>query len=121
MFSRKESAPAPSGVHNVLSHGTTLNGNLTTQDDIRIDGKIEGNIKSEGKIIIGNQGHVAGDIECVNLDILGKVTGNISCQDTVLLRNCANVIGDILTQTIEIEPGAKINGSIKMKDYEIPD
>lgn len=115
MFSRKDSTPAPSGVHNVLSAGTVLTGNLNTQDDIRIDGVIEGNIISQGKIIIGNNGHVSGDVECVNLDLLGKVTGNISCQDTIVLRGTANLIGDMITQVVEIEPGARFTGSCKMK------
>lgn len=116
MFSRKESAPAPSGVHNVLSSGTVLTGNLVTQDDIRIDGVIEGNIISQGKIIIGNNGHVSGDIECLNLDLLGKVTGNIRCQEVALLRSSSNLIGDVFTQVLEIEPGAKFTGSCKMKE-----
>lgn len=115
MFSRKDSAPAPSGVHNVLSAGTVLTGNLVTQDDIRIDGVIEGNIISQGKIIIGNNGHVSGDVECVNLDLMGKVTGNILCQDTIVLRATANLIGDMVTQVVEIEPGARFTGACKMK------
>jgi Integral membrane protein CcmA involved in cell shape determination len=115
MFNRKDNAPAPSGVHNVLSAGTVLTGNLVTQDDIRIDGVIEGNIISQGKIIIGNNGHVSGDVECVNLDLLGKVTGNISCQDTIILRGTANLIGDMTTQVVEIEPGARFSGSCKMR------
>lgn len=115
MFSRKDAAPAPSGMHNVLSSGTVLTGNLVTQDDIRIDGVIEGNIISQGKIIIGNNGHVSGDVECVNLDLLGKVTGNISCQDTVILRATGNLIGDMTTQVVEIEPGARFTGSCKMR------
>jgi len=115
MFNRKEVAPAPSGVHNVLSSGTVLTGNLVTQDDIRIDGVIEGNIISQGKIIIGNNGHVSGDVECVNLELLGKVTGNISCSDTIILRGTANLIGDMVTQVVEVEPGARFTGSCKMK------
>lgn len=115
MFSRKEIAPAPSGMHNVLSSGTVLTGNLVTQDDIRIDGVIEGNIISQGKIIIGNNGHVSGDVECMHLDLLGKVTGNISCQDTIILRSTANLIGDMTTQVVEIEPGARFSGSCKMR------
>lgn len=115
MFNRKDNAPAPSGVHNVLSAGTVLTGNLVTQDDIRIDGVIEGNIISQGKIIIGNNGHVSGDVECINLDLLGKVTGNISCQDTIILRATANLIGDMTTQVVEIEPGARFSGSCKMR------
>lgn len=115
MFSRKETTPtSSSGVHNVLSSGTVLTGNLVTEDDIRIDGIIEGNIISQGKIIIGNNGHVSGNVDCVNLDLLGKITGNISCQDTVILRSTANLHGDINTQIIEIEPGAKFSGNCKM-------
>lgn len=115
MFNRKEVAPAPSGVHNVLSSGTVLTGNLVTQDDIRIDGVIEGNIISQGKIIIGNNGHVSGDVECVNLELFGKVTGNISCSDTIVLRGTANLIGDMDTQVVEVEPGARFTGACKMK------
>ncbi|MEN9918856.1 MAG: hypothetical protein RL662_1292 [Bacteroidota bacterium] len=116
MFSsRKEVAPAPSGMHNVLSSGTVLTGNLVTQDDIRIDGVIEGNIISQGKIIIGHNGHVSGDVECLNLDLLGKITGNVTCQDTITLRSTANLVGDMMTQIIEIEPGARFTGSCRMR------
>lgn len=113
MLNRKEAAPVPSGMHNVLSSGTVLTGNLVTQEDIRIDGVIEGNIISKGKIIIGNQGHVSGDVECQNLDILGKITGNVLCFDTVVLKSTANVTGDITIQILEIEPGARFTGFCK--------
>lgn len=113
MFSRKEAVSTP-GMHNVLSSGTVLTGNLVTDDDIRIDGVIEGNIVSQGKIIIGGNGSVKGDIECHNLDIVGKVTGNILCSEIVALRASAHVTGDIKTQTIEIEPGARFIGSCRM-------
>jgi cytoskeletal protein CcmA (bactofilin family) len=115
MFDRKETMPAPSGVHNVLSAGTVLTGNLVTKDDIRIDGVIEGNIISEGKVIVGNNGHVAGDIECVVLDLLGRITGNITCQDTIILRATADLTGDMNTATVEVEPGARFTGSCKMR------
>ena len=116
MLNRKEIAPAPSGMHNVLSSGTVLTGNLVTQEDIRIDGVIEGNIISKGKIIIGNQGHVSGDVECQNLDILGKITGNILCQDTITLRSTSNVTGDITIQILELEPGARFTGYCRRID-----
>jgi len=113
MLNRKEVVSGP-GMHNVLSAGTVLTGNLVTDDDIRIDGVIEGNIVSRGKIIIGGNGSVIGDIECYNLDLMGKITGNVQCYEVVLLRSTANMIGDIKTQTIEIEPGAKFSGSCTM-------
>lgn len=114
MFGSKDVAPAPSGIHNVLSSGTVFTGNLVTQDDIRIDGVIEGNIVSKGKIIIGNNGQVSGDVECVNLDLIGEVIGNISCQDIVILRSTSRLEGNVVTQVLEIEPGAKFTGACKM-------
>jgi len=113
MLNRKEVVSSP-GMHNVLSSGTVLTGNLVTDDDIRIDGIIEGNIISKGKIIIGNNGVVTGDIECYNLDLIGKVRGNVQCTEIVILRSSSNLIGDIKTQTIEIEPGASFTGSCEM-------
>ncbi len=117
MLNRKEVASSP-GMHNVLSAGTVLTGNLVTDDDIRIDGVIEGNIVSRGKIIVGNNGSVIGDIECYNLDLMGKVTGNVQCYEVVVLRSTANMNGDIKTQTIEIEPGARFSGACSMGQTE---
>ncbi|NDW17417.1 polymer-forming cytoskeletal protein [Dysgonomonas sp. 216] len=113
MLNRKEVVTS-SGIHNVLSSGTVLTGNLVTDDDIRIDGVIEGNIISKGKIIVGANGSVTGDIECYNLDLLGKVTGNVQCNEIVILRSASMLMGDILTRVIEIEPGAQFTGSCKM-------
>lgn len=112
----KELIPSPSSIHNVLSGGTILTGNLVTGDDIRIDGTIEGNILSKGKIIIGAKGVVSGDVECHNLELMGQITGNISCSEIVILRSQCSISGDIATQIIEIEPGAAFNGSCRMNE-----
>ena len=112
----KEVVTYSGGMHNLLSGGTVLTGNLVTEDDIRIDGVIEGNIISRGKVIVGPNGTVSGDIECVNLDIMGKVTGNTQCSEVVVLRSTANLNGDIKTRIIEIEPGAQFFGSCGMNN-----
>jgi len=112
----KEVVSYSGGMHNVLSGGTVLTGNLVTEDDIRIDGVIEGNIISRGKIIVGTNGTVSGDIECFNLDVMGKITGNIQCNEVVILRATANLTGDIKTRIIEIEPGAQFCGSCRMNN-----
>lgn len=115
MLNRKEVVASP-GMHNVLSAGTVLTGNLVTEDDIRIDGVIEGNIICRGKIIIGNNGSISGDVECTNLDLMGKITGNIDCSDIIVLRSTSLLKGDIKTKTIEIEPGAHFTGSCSMNN-----
>jgi len=109
-MSRRETTPT-SNNHNVLSRGTTIVGNIKSEEDFRIDGTIEGNIICQGKIIIGPGGKVNGEVRCSILDILGTLEGNIYCSDTAILRESGLVLGDIKTQILEIEPGARLKGS----------
>lgn len=109
MSRAKETATYASNTqHNVLATGTNLKGEISSEEDFRIDGSIEGNISCRGKIIVGQSGSVMGDINCMNIEVFGQVTGNISCKDTLILRATAIVTGDIRMQVIEIEPGAQV-------------
>lgn len=110
----RNEAITTSNTHNVLAIGTVIQGDIRAEEDFRIDGTIEGNITCKGKIIIGPQSSITGNIECTNIDMMGKVAGNITCTNTIILRASANVNGEIKSQTIEIEPGAIFSGSCSM-------
>lgn len=103
-----------SGTYNVLAGATVIKGNIFAEEDCRLDGTVEGNITCKGKIIIGQQSNITGEINCANIDILGKINGNIICSNAVILRASANLTGEIKTKTIEIEPGAKFYGTCSM-------
>ncbi|WP_165041794.1 polymer-forming cytoskeletal protein [Dysgonomonas sp. ZJ709] len=103
-----------SGTHNVLAIGTVIKGDICAEEDFRIDGTIEGDITCKGKIIIGAQSSITGNIECTNIEMMGKVTGNICCTNNIILRASANLNGEIKSQTIEIEPGAIFSGTCSM-------
>lgn len=105
-------------LHNTIATGSKVTGNIIAEEDIRIDGIIEGNIQCKGKIIIGPSSAVTGDIECSNLDLMGKVTGNITCTESVVLKNTSSLIGDIKSNTIEIEIGAAFTGHCMMNKAE---
>ncbi len=100
--------------YNSLTKGSKIIGTIITNDDIRIDGAIEGDIQSKGKVIIGQQGSIKGNIDCQNAEILGKTEGKINCKDLLTLRQTANIQGDITTQTLIVEAKAVFNGSCKM-------
>lgn len=110
----KNEMTTSTGVHNVLASGTSLIGNIYSEEDFRIDGTIEGNIVSKGKIIVGPQSSITGNIECVNVELHGRLAGDIACSGTVILRNSANLTGNIETQSLEIEPGALFWGTCSM-------
>ena len=65
------------GLHNTLAAGTTVKGDIVTETDFRLDGKIEGDVSCSGKIVIGPKGNVTGNIVSTNAEILGEVEGSI--------------------------------------------
>jgi cytoskeletal protein CcmA (bactofilin family) len=100
--------------HNVIALGTHIKGDIVTDGDFRVDGKIEGTITSKGRIIVGNSGSITGTIKADNIDILGYVEGTIVVNDTLSLKATAKVKGDIQTSISDIEQRAEFNGTCTM-------
>ncbi len=101
--------------HNALASCTLIKGSLHAEEDLRIDGKVEGLIECAGKVVIGPQGEIQGDIHCINLDIIGRVCGNLVIKETLSIKASGSFTGDLITGSVEIEPGAVFNGSCKMQ------
>ncbi|RHJ90285.1 bactofilin family protein [Parabacteroides bouchesdurhonensis] len=110
---QKEEA-AGGGLHNTLAAGTTVKGNIITETDFRLDGKVEGDVNCNGKIVVGPKGNVTGNIISANAEILGKVEGSIRVNAKLILKGSAVIKGDIFAQTLEIEPNARFNGACSM-------
>ena len=98
----------------LISAGTVLKGDIISENDLRIDGTVKGNIKSSAKIIIGATGFIEGNIEGGNADITGKVQGNIVVKEFLQLRSECNVIGNLTAAKLQIDPTATFNGQCKM-------
>jgi cytoskeletal protein CcmA (bactofilin family) len=98
----------------LISPGTSLKGDVKSENDLRIDGTIQGNVYSSSKIIVGPSGFVEGNIEGANADITGKVTGNITVKELLQLRGESNVQGNISAVKLQIDPTAVFNGKCQM-------
>ncbi|MBL0130636.1 MAG: polymer-forming cytoskeletal protein [Chitinophagaceae bacterium] len=98
----------------LISSGTILNGDISSNSDLRIDGTVIGNINSSAKIIIGNTGVVEGDIAGNQADIVGKVSGNIRAKELLQLRGDCMVTGNLYAGKLQIEPTATFNGQCHM-------
>lgn len=117
MFTSKEEkkvAEEISNSTNTIGKGTVLEGNIETYGNIRIEGKVIGNIKSKSKIALGNSSHVEGNIVAQNADLEGEVKGRIEISEMLILKATAVVHGDIITGKLVVEPGAVFNGTCKM-------
>jgi cytoskeletal protein CcmA (bactofilin family) len=98
----------------LISAGTIINGNISSEHDVRIDGTVHGNITSNSKVILGPSGFVEGNIEGIHADITGKITGNITVSDLIQLRGESNVQGNILAAKLQVDPTATFNGKCQM-------
>jgi cytoskeletal protein CcmA (bactofilin family) len=99
---------------NVIGKGTTITGDIDTSNDIRIDGKLDGNLYCKAKVILGNSAVLEGNLSAVHAEISGEVVGKVEVSDMLTLKNSSTIHGDINTGKLIIEAGAKFNGSCKM-------
>ena len=101
--------------HNQINQGTRIDGEITCESDIRIDGSVNGYLLAKAKVVIGETGAVLGDIVCENADVSGKLQGTIRVKDVLHLKSTANIKGDIITQKLIVDSGAILNGTCSMK------
>ena len=98
----------------LISPGTIFKGDVKSENDLRIDGPIHGNVKSSSKIIVGPGGYVEGNIEGANADVVGKVKGNIHVKELLQLKEQGNIEGNIFAAKLQIDPSAVFNGKCQM-------
>jgi len=106
--------PSGSNSLNSLVKGTTIEGTVRSESDIRIDGTIKGKLFCEAKIIIGPTGKVEGEINCSNAVIEGGFDGTIQVKDTLLIKEKAIITGDVTTDKLIVSSGAVFNVNCNM-------
>ena len=117
MFATKEQkreAEEISTSSNNIGKGTFLQGNIETHGNIRIEGKVKGDITAKSKIALGQSSLIEGNIIAQNADIEGEVKGRVEVSELLVLKSTAVVNGDIVTGKMIVETGAVFNGSCKM-------
>ena len=100
--------------HNIIAQGTKIVGTITTNSDIRIDGELEGDLVCKGKIVVGQQGNIKGNVECANAEVMGNINGKMVVSGTLSLKATSKIWGQIKTKILSIEPEAQFTGSCEM-------
>ena len=105
----------PTGIgHNIIAQGTKIVGTITTNNDIRIDGELEGDLVCKGKIVVGQQGNIKGNVDCANAEVMGNINGKMIVNGTLSLKATSKIWGQIKTKILSIEPEAQFTGSCEM-------
>ncbi len=100
---------------NVIAKNTIITGEIKSDGDFRIDGTLEGSLITDGRVIIGNDGFVKGNVEAANADIEGKISGKLIVNKTLTVKAIANISGEVIVGKLSIEPGAAFNATCAMK------
>lgn len=99
---------------NRIVEGTTIEGEIKSKSNIRIDGVLKGSILTKGRLVVGASGIIEGEVACQNSDIEGVLLGKITVNELLSLKATAKITGDIITNKLAIEPGANFSGTVSM-------
>lgn len=112
--SKRQNVSAHDVIDTIIGENTVLEGTINTRDTTRIDGKIKGEARSEGFLIIGEGGLVEGDVRAKSMLIAGRVKGNIYVQERLEVTESGKISGDVVTKTLIIAEGAEFEGKCNM-------
>jgi len=103
------------GKTNRIVEGTEITGNIISEADFRLDGQLQGNFTTSGKIVIGPKGSVKGDVICKNADIEGKLDGILKVQEILNVKAKASISGEVTCGKLSVQPGADFSASCVMQ------
>lgn len=117
MFNKsKENAESPIGKTNRIVEGTVITGDITSQTDFRLDGQLIGNFTSTGKLVVGPNASIVGDVEAGNVDIEGSFEGKLNISGLLSLKSESKVKGEMIVGKLSVEPGAEVTATCKMQN-----
>ena len=99
----------------VIESSTKIVGDIVSKADFRIDGVVEGNITTTGKVVVGASGKISGKLNCSIADVSGSISGHIQISETLSLMSESYIQGDITTAKLSVEEGAQVDATIVMK------
>lgn len=104
----------PSRVETLIGSECNFEGRLESQGAIRIEGRFEGEIKTESDVIVGEKGRTQANIEAANLFLAGQLQGNVVVSGRLEIASTGRLEGDVWAQVISIEPGGFFQGYCHM-------
>ena len=103
------------GQPNRIEKSTLITGDIVSEADFRIDGTLEGSIKTSGKVVIGKDGTINGVIECTFADFEGNFSGKLDVKESLSLKSSSHTEGEVVIGKLIVESGAVFNAKCAMR------
>ena len=104
------------GHYSRIESSTKVKGEILSEGDFRIDGTLEGSIKTDGKVVVGKEGNIKGSVSCTNADVEGKINGNLFVSNTLSLKSSSRIDGEVIIGKLIVESGATFNATCSMNN-----
>lgn len=100
--------------HTIIGVDLVVDGNLQSEDSIRVDGRVLGRVDSTATIEVGPTGSVSSEVSAKRVSVAGAVAGNVGAKDRVDLLAGAKLTGDVRSPRLTIADGANFRGKVDM-------
>jgi cytoskeletal protein CcmA (bactofilin family) len=118
MFSKKKEMLSDSKIATIISEGCFIEGKITADGSVRIDGEVAGDVNVKQGVILGTTGKISGNVHASEIIVFGNLNGNIQTE-SLEIKQSGKIMGDIVTNQMSMELGAKHNGRVSMQDTSI--
>jgi cytoskeletal protein CcmA (bactofilin family) len=97
-----------------ISEGTSITGEVSVENDLRVEGAIKGSVSVGNALVLGPTGRIEGDVKARSATLAGHVTGNIHSEEKLVLEGKSVLTGDLQTRELVIQEGAIFQGKCSM-------
>src|SRR5256885_6165047 len=109
----------PNSSKNVLSSDVEIKGNLKFSGELTLEGKLEGEINTDGILHLGETGAVNGNLNVSSVIVRGKINGNVTAKDKIEIKSKAEVFGDVRAAKLVIEEGVTFVGKTEVNPNKV--
>jgi len=114
MFSKDNKKAELKDAETIIGPSIRVKGNFHGEGDIVIEGKVEGSVKTNNFLLVGNKAKILANVEAGNAQVGGELTGDIKVKGYLEITSTAKILGNIEAKEISIEKGAILNGKCTM-------
>jgi cytoskeletal protein CcmA (bactofilin family) len=101
-------------INTIIGPNTRVKGNIETGGFTRVDGSITGNVKAQGRVVIGETARMKSNVSGTSITVGGVVYGNIIASEQIIILSTGLVLGDIITRRIQADEGCLIHGKVSV-------
>lgn len=112
--------PPGEGAESLVDRASTFDGTYTSSQNLRIEGRLKGEIHCEGRVTVVKDAHVEGKVAAAEVSLAGTIQGDVSCRDRFYLQPSGRLMGSVTTARLVIQEGAYFEGQVHMAPGEEP-